>query len=308
MPVENYDGTICSAALPGLRKKPRSRRPAHAGATDIAMYECGSPNMWVEFRRRAGHKGKSMTQLRHDYTAWKHKNERRNRSVHSRVVEVGGDSLRELDPHVDFLEDRSLYTSWQWPERFKPTSELRARVMELMKEGADPLLSNYPATFSDAQLRKMFRAIDTVYFKRTLSAWLAPFFTANDIAFGHTGSATALACVWTVITNRARPCNMCFNRDLWYSVDNTAPHYPKRVDKIPVTSRLEHMVVAMCHELVHVLNSINTVKHNRDHANKDGPVNHAWVHDDRFKTLAHNLFGHKMGHISENVDFVEVVN
>lgn len=307
MPVENYNGTVCSAALPELRKKPRSRRPAHARATDIATYECGSPNMWVEFRRRAGHKGKTMTRLRQDYTAWKNRNERGNRSVHSRVVEVGADSLRELDPNVDFLADRSLYTNWQWPHRFKPTSQLRARVIELMKEGADPLLSNFPATFSDAQLRKMFRAIDTVYFKRTLSAWLAPYFTQNDISFNDT-SATSLASVWTLITNRAHPCRMCFNRDLWYSVRYTAPHYPKRNDKIPVNSRLEHMVVVMCHELVHVINSVNTVKHNRDHANRDGADNHAWNHDDRFKTLAHNLFGHKMGHMSEHVDFVEIVD
>ena len=247
-----------------------------------------------------------MTRLRQDYAAWKSKNERRQKSVHSRVVEVGGDALRELDPDVDFLRDRSLYTNWQWPHRFQPTSELRARVVELMKEGADPLVSNVPATFSDSQLRKMFRAIDTVYFKRTLSAWLAPYFTQDDISFtGPHADANVLACVWTTITNRAHPCRLAFNRDLWYSVDFTAAHYPKRMDKIHGLSRLEHMVVVMCHELVHVINGVNTVKHNRDHGNRDGAT-HGWHHDDRFKTLARNLFGHKMGHVSEDVNVVEI--
>lgn len=287
MASEDYDGTICSHHKSGLKR--RSRHPATAA--DSSGYVCTRPNMWTTFLRRSKKAKRSRHQTSHDYRNWVAKVERGGRPHWNFVAEVGGDSLRVLDTQDDLSTGR-FQQKWVWGNgKVFVCRELRGRVMDIMKSGRHAFISNFPPDFTEYHLRKMFRAIDAVYFRKSLIPWFGVHFTENNIEFGD--DPQMVQDLTTAYVTEGNPnlyaIRLCFVKETWQSDRfKNGKGWPKHSDGVPCFSRLEKMVMTMSHELVHVMCGVN-------HLKKGSLVYDRWNHGQKFLNLTNNFFGHNKG-------------
>lgn len=246
--------------------------------------------MWTTFMRRSKKAKRSRHQTSHEYRKWRARTERGQRPDWTFVAEVGGDALRLLDIDDDLSTGR-FQQKWVWGNgKVMVCRELRAHVMNIMKSGRNAFLSNFPPDFTEFHLRKMYRAIDAVYFKKTLIPWFGVHFTEDNIRFGDPPAPLpASTSAFVTYNPNLREPMMYFVKQTWESDNfkNTAA-WPKLSDGVACFSRLEKMVMTMCHELVHVMCAVT-------HLKKGSQVYDRWRHNHKFLNLTNNFFGHNKG-------------